>query len=146
MLLNSLQPDIYARFEYQKKKLTQKLGKFIRMGELWDDESLEYAQFEGRLKTSLEAANRMGKICQERIDWMHWPISVDGSIIEPQEESEGFRINGKTFLTIDHILSHASKVDKIPKKYLEAVIDLVGKSRVEFAYNLCKTNKIKSEA
>ncbi len=140
-----MQEDIYARFEFLKKKLTRKFGYFLAMGELWTEEDVEYGEFTGSLKISMEAIPSMAKSCKARIEFKHWPVTIDGNIIEKRDDVLTFKINGKTFTSLDYVFEHARKVDKIAAKYLQSVIDLVGLKRLEYAYNICRANPIKSE-
>ena len=146
LLSDSLQPDIYKRAITCKIKLTQKLGKYVRYGEIWDEDSVEYAAFTGDMLKFAESALKMKRIVERRLKWEGWPLSLEGVELEIEKDEEAeVKIGNRKFATLDHLYHHARKVDKIPTKYLEAVIGIVGKSKVEYAYNFCRTNKVKSE-
>lgn len=142
----SLQKDIYERFDALKKILVAEAGYYIARGELWTKEDIKYGEFTGRYKRMMEAIPDMAKSYKDRLEWVHWPVTIDGSIVEKSESLMSFKINGKTFTSLDYVYEHARKVDKIPNKYLEAVLEVLGLSRIEYAYRICKTNPIKSEA
>ena len=146
LLDDSIQPDLYQRFDYAKVLLTKKIGKYIRMGELWTEEDIEYADFSGELSKSMEAIPRMAKISKERLDYMHWPISIGGETLERCTECAELKMDGKVFTNMDYAFEYARKVHAIPPKYLEHVVDIVGMKRLDYAFNLCKTVKVKSDS
>jgi len=142
----SLQPDIYQRVDHCKVLLTRKLGKYVRYGEIWDDYAAERAEFSGSFQLFVESAAKMAEIVDARLNWEPWPVSVEGDLIERAEEWVVLKVRNKTFTSLDHVFEHARKVDKIPPKYLEAVLEVVGISRLEYGYNICVSNPISSEA
>lgn len=148
LLSNSMQETIYERFHFCKKKLTAKHSKIIRYGEIWTEDAAEYADFSGNFEVFVEQAQRMAKIVKQRLDWMHWPVSIDGESLEVEDESlRKITIFNKTFTSMDHLFEHARKVDKISPKYLQAVVDVLGGiEHIQRAYVICKNNKVKSEA
>ena len=147
ILSDSMQRDVYERFTECKVKLTKRLGKYIRYGEIWSEESIEYSGFTGTFQKFAEGVTQMKEIADYRLKWQHWPVTIDGETIgNPEEVSDVLKVGNKTFARLDHLYEHARKVDKIPTKYLEAVIRLLGVDRLDFCYKFCKVNPIKSEA
>lgn len=146
LLHNTLQPDLYQRFAELKVKLTKKIGKYVRMGNLWTPEDIEYGEYTGNLFKSLAAIENMAKICQERLAYDHWNISLGGENIERVEDWMELKVNGKKFSSMNHVFEHINKVHKIPVKYFEAVINIVGIKNLDYAFNLCKAVPVKSEA
>lgn len=144
LLGNSLQGDLNERFILCKKRLTKKWAKVIKYGEIWDEDAAEYADFSGNFESFVQQAQRMAVESKKRLDWMHWPVSVEGDLLEINE-IEYIMINDKQFLSLDHIIDHARKVDKIPIKYLDSVLDIVGVKNIQFAYNLCKSKPVKNQ-
>lgn len=145
MLGSSLQPDIYERFNECKKLLTKSLGKYVRYGEIWDEDSVEGAQFSGNFETFVESAKRMAVISQDRIDYQHWGVSVNGTAIEKSSHWDELFLEGKTFASLDHLLEYIKKVHKIQPRYYEAVLQVVGISQLQYAFNICRSNPVKSE-
>lgn len=143
----TLQPNIYKRVEELKIKLTTRYKKIIRYMDIWDEDSLEFSEFTGNFLSFVEGLKLSCDVVERRLNWVPWEISVDGHVVEVKASHlTAIRIGKLNFATIDHLFHHARKVDKIPQKYLESVIQIVGFSRIEYAYNFCKINKIKSEA
>lgn len=147
MLGDSLQPSIFRRFEDQKVNLTRKLGKYIRYGEIWEYDRDTLDDFSGDLGKFAKSIDNMKDIAKSRIEWQHWGVSLDGgmSVIENTYLTSSICVNGKKYASIDHLFEYARRVDKIPQKYLEAVLGAVGKDEINYAYNLCKTVRVTSE-
>ncbi|MNQ54105.1 hypothetical protein D3C85_681660 [compost metagenome] len=146
ILGNTLQPDIYKRFDYVKKCLIRKAGKYIRLGNMWTEDDLQYADFTGNYARMMESIPEVAADWERRIDWEHWPVSFDGEALTISEITTNLQIGKKKFTNLDNLFEYARKVDKIPTKYLESVLDIVGMKRLEYAYNLCKTVKVNSDA
>lgn len=146
ILGNSLQPDIYQRFDEAKVKLTKRIGKYIRMGELWDEDDIQYGEFTGNLFKSLAAIESMAKTSRERLSYKHWPVSIDGDIIERAEEWMDIVVDNKKFTSMNHVIEHINRIHKIPVKYFDAVLAIVGMKNIDYAFRFCKTVPVKSEA
>lgn len=146
MLSNSLQKDIYERFDECKKKLTRKLSKYLRYELIWYDEELEYADFTGEFEKFSKAVPKEIEKAKQRLSWDHWPVSIDGIEIENVQMSYNFKLDGKEFRTLDHLLEYVKRVHKVPVKYFEKVLLIVGYAKVDYALRICQTQKVTTEA
>lgn len=144
LLGNSLQATIYQRFNDLKTLLLKKYGKYLRLGSMWEEGDADYYGFTGRYRTMVDAMPRLSKQYEDRINWQHWPLSIDGVDLDTDYEEEVFTVVKKKFSSLTQVFEYARKVDKIPEKYLDAVIKLVGEGKLEYAYNYCKTVKVKT--
>lgn len=147
ILSNTMQETIFDRFNYCKKKLTSRYAKVLRYGEIWTEEAAEYADFSGNFEVFVEQAQRMAQMAKQRLEWIHWPVTIDGEILEMEQPRQEIKIFNKKFTSLDHMFDHVRKVDKIPTKYLQAVMDVLGGlDHLQRAYVICKNNKVRSEA
>lgn len=145
LLGDSLQRDLYERFNDCKEKLIVKLSKYLMYNQLWDDEAIAYAEFTGDLKKFSKAVVKNAKSAKARVDWKHWPISVEGKDIPMTDIVFTIKMDNRYFKTINHLLEYAKKVHQVPPKYLENVINIVGLAKCDYALSVCKTNKVKTE-
>lgn len=146
MLHDSLQSDVFTRFDDCKKLLTSRLSKYIRYGNIWTEEDLEYAQFTGNFASFGDNVQGMALLAKKRIDWTYWPVSVEGTELVRSDEPDPLTVRGRKFSDIDAVIKYAHKVDKIPKVYFEAVIEILGVKQLERAYNFCMALPVKSGA
>jgi len=144
LLSDSLQKDIFDRADECKIKLSIKLNRIIRYSQVWDEDGLEYAQFTGRFEIFAKGVSHLAEIAQQRMDWKPWCVSFDGIEIEKSENSP-IKIDGKNFKSLDHVLEYAKKIYKIPPKYLEAMIEILGIRRAEYAIKICSSNPVKNQ-
>lgn len=146
LLGNTLQQNIYKRVEDLKIKLTTRYKKIMRYNDVWDEDSVDFCEFTGDLKKFLDGVKSSYEVIERRLNWQPWPLTLDGEVIDVVDSSDRKIVIGKlNFATIDHFYHHTRKVDKIPQKYLENVLSIVGYSRLEYGYNFCKANKVKTE-
>lgn len=146
LLGDSLQRDIYERFEECKLRLLKKLDKYLMYGNIWDEDSLDYARFTGDLGKFSKAIVKHAQIAKSRLEWEHWPVSIDGNILEKSEEGYMIKMDGKEFKRLDHAIEYVKRVYKIPALYFEKVINVVGYVKADLALAVCRTRKVKSEA
>lgn len=141
---DSLQADVFFRFDECKKLLVNKLSKVIRMGELWDEDSVKDSEVTGDLKRFIDGLKVMSAIAKDRIEWTGWPVSVDGKTLLRSDDVKSVKINGKTFTSIENAIQYANKALKIPIPYLEKVLALVGDNRLQYAVTICMNKPVKS--
>lgn len=146
ILGSTIQDTIYTRADHIKRKLIKKAGKYLRLGELWEDEDIEYADFTGQYARMMEAIPSMARAWNKRVEWVHWPVSIDGEVLWVDDTTTTLQVGKKKFTSLDSLYEYARRVDKIPTKYLESVLSLMGIHQLEYTYRLCKTRPIKSEA
>lgn len=146
LLGNSLQKDVYERFDECKKKLTKKLSKYLRYELLWDEDELEYAGFTGEFSKFSKAVLKEVRTAKDRLAWEHWPISVDGIEIENTQFNYYLKLDGKEFKTLDHLLEYVKRVHKVPVKYFEEVLLIVGYAKADYALRVCQIKKVTTEA
>lgn len=93
-----------------------------------------------------KAIVKHAQIAKSRLEWEHWPISIDGNILEKSEEGYMIKMDGKEFKRLDHAIEYVKRVYKIPALYFEKVINVVGYVKADPALAVCRTRKVKSEA
>lgn len=145
LLGNTLQKDIYDRFEECKKKLTKKLSRYLRYELLWDEDELEYAGFTGEFSKFSEAVLKEVRKAKDRLTWEHWPVSIEGVEIENTHFNYYLKLDGKEFKTLDHLLEYVKRVHKVPVKYFEKVLLVVGYAKADYALRVCQTKKVTTE-
>jgi len=55
-------------------------------------------------------------------------------------------MDNKEFKSLDHALEYGRKVYKIPARYLEKVLGIVGSAKADYGLSICRTQKVTSEA
>lgn len=146
VLSNTLQKDIYERFDECKELLLKRLDKYLMYGNIWDEDSLDYAKFTGDLGKFSKAIVKEAKVAKSRLEWEHWNVSVEGVDLEKSAEGYRIKMDGKEFKRLDHVLEYARRVHKVPATYLEKVLNIVGFVKADHALAVCRTRKVKSEA
>lgn len=146
VLGNSLQRDLYERFDECKDLLLKKLDKYLMYGNIWDKSSLAYARFTGDLGKFSKAVVKQAEIAKDRLEWEHWNLSIEGIDLDRSNEVYKIKMDGKEFKSLDHVLEYARRVHKIPPTYLEKVINIVGYVKADHALAVCRAKKVKSEA
>lgn len=145
LLSDSLQEDIYGRFDEAKKRLTVKLKKYLKYASIWDENELDNASFTGDLQRFAENVMIEASVAKERLEWQHWALSIDGAELYNLDDSTWIEVGGMRFKKYDHVLEYVKKVHKVAPLYFEKVVEVVGLSKVDFALHYCKTNKPKNQ-
>lgn len=146
ILGNSLQKDIYERFDECKELLLKKLDKYLMYGNIWDKDEIEFAELTGDLGKFSGAVQKQAEIAKSRLEWEHWNVSVEGIDLEKSENGYKIKMDGKEFKRLDHVLEYARRVHKVPATYLEKVLNIVGFVKADYALSVCRTRRVKSEA
>lgn len=56
------------------------------------------------------------------------------------------KMDNKEFKSLDHVLEYGRRVYKIPVRYLEKVLGVVGSAKADYALSVCRTKIVKTEA
>lgn len=146
ILADSLQRDVYERFDDCKELLLKKLSTLLMYGGLWDEDSLEYAGFTGDLGKFSNSVIKQVEIAKERMEWQHWNVFIDGGEVVKGESTGKIKMDNKEFKSLDHVLEYGRRVYKIPVRYLEKVLGVVGSAKADYALSVCRTQKVTTEA
>lgn len=141
LLVDSLQGDIYERFDEAKVRLTKRLAKYLKYSSVWDNDSLADAEFTGSFRKFADNIIIEASLVKERLEWDHWPITVNGESIYEIRRTESLALDNIKFKRYDHLLEYVKKVHKVPTLYFEKVVEIVGLGKLQFALHYCKSHK-----
>lgn len=145
LLKDTLQKDLYSRFDECKVLIINKISKFIRYGELWDSSSIADAEFTGSLDVFSKGVQKHSKIAKDRISWPGWEVSLEGVPLPRCYDTLCYMVNGKKLSSVDAVFVYAKRALKIPAPYLEQVLELVGTDKIQYAIDICTTNPVKNK-
>ncbi len=122
-----------------KKELAKKHQKTLSIGSRWTEVELQESQLEG---SAFEGFKRsawfMFKLQQARINFMGWPIYIDGKSLEVEDTQYGFAFDGTIYADLDGAINHVIDAFYLDELLFTRVLALLGKDKFAYAIRLCR--------
>ncbi|WP_440875336.1 hypothetical protein [Thalassotalea sp. PLHSN55] len=131
--------SIFAVKHLVKQKLMYKYRKDLAIGLNWTKQELANSGFEGGNFASFQkSAWFMFEVAQGRVNYLGWPIVVNGVALELDEDATQFIFDGVTYPSIDDAIAHYCHVFYLDKKYFIKVLYLLGQGQFAKAVRFCR--------
>lgn len=122
-----------------KRRLMRKYHKDLAIGLNWTQEELANSQFEGgNFEGFQRSAWFMYEVAQNRVNYLGWPISIDGIELEISTVKTCFTFDGVTYPNVDDAINHYTVNFDLNEAFFKHVLYQLGEHRFSEAVRFCR--------
>ncbi|SEL53491.1 hypothetical protein SAMN05216262_11328 [Colwellia chukchiensis] len=122
-----------------KKALMKKYQKDLAIGLNWTEEALANAGFEGGNFAGFQkSAWFMYQVAKARLNFMGWPLVVDGIDVVTEEGRNDFQFDGVCYPSLEHAIDHFSRTFSLDSGLLKQILAKLGKENFAQAVRICR--------
>ena len=122
-----------------KQYLVQHYRKDLAIGINWTKTELEESEFEeGNFAGFQQSAWFMFELAKARVNYVSWPLIVDGLTIFDEYQEQSFNFDGVTYPTIEQAMQHYANALSLNLDYFRSVLILLGDEHFAKAVRFCR--------
>ncbi len=130
---------IWHVYSNVKTQLIYKYRKDLAIGLNWTKQELAESDFEGgNFEGFKRSAWFMYEVAKGRVNFVSWPLVLDGLKVEKELIKEEFVFDGVKYPSIDDAIKHYSVAFDIPIHFLQRVLAITGADRFSYAVRYCR--------
>ncbi|OBT13692.1 hypothetical protein A9264_13715 [Vibrio sp. UCD-FRSSP16_10] len=119
--------------------LMKRYAKHLGIGVNWTKQELQDTSLEGTsFKGFTDSAWMMYEIAKGRVDFLGWPLSLNGVPLDIIDDSYGFDFDGTRFINFDAALEFYQKSESLNKYLLDGLVEIVGQGRFAYALRIAR--------
>jgi hypothetical protein len=110
-----------------KQQLMKRYKKDLAIGLNWTEEELQNSGFEGGTFEGFQrSAWFMYEVAKDRVNYVGWPLIVNGLTIECEEEKLSFVFDGMRYPTIDDAIKHYVQTFRLDMGFFQRILAELG--------------------
>jgi len=131
--------SIYQYRNVVKAALTRKYQKALSIGSNWTEQELQDSEFEGAAFEGFKrSAWMMYTMVQARVNYIGWPLCLNGIPLDPDEDAGGFSFDGTEFVSVEHAIEHYIKTFHLDTVLLPELVKQLGKDKFGYSVRISR--------